>query len=165
MSAVRLIAVEGNFGAGKSKYIDEYLMPTGATKVPEFALPTFLLDSASLGQAIYPLHDLLRLSAHQHQQGRPTVIERYIVSTLAFHYAGRTGLGEQIEYLYRHMLAHKLLIAPESTVVVQRPVEQCLEVVRARGWGCSLEFLQRHHDYLNSPMPPDLVGELHYVEH
>lgn len=163
LTGVHLVAIEGNFGAGKSKYIEEQLMPLGAIMVLEFALPTFLLDSEKLGQAIYPLHDLLRVGAYR-QREEPSVIERYIVSTLAFHYAAQTDLAGQLEYLYRHPLAYHVLPMPDSTIIVRRPVGECFEVVKARNWDYSLRLLTRYDELLSGAIPPDRVRTLYYID-
>ena len=145
------VVVEGNYGAGKTTLVDELKacwkekgdQPSVCT---DFLIPTDYLDSPDLGQAIYLLHDCLKASFIRAAR-KPAILERYITSTLAHHYASPTGNLPMVLDITIELFAHGLLVPPTMTVIVLRGLSEVEQVNRLRGWAFPERYLERQDEF------------------
>ena len=165
VSASKTVAVEGNFGAGKSTLVRRIAEATKVTLAPEFDLPTRLFEHPQSGQAIYPLQDVLRMAAVPRLPGRPNLVERYAVSAIGHQFAAGTRFGDDVTQVYRRLMVRGVLPMPDLTIVVLRPWADCISVLEQRRWSYDANYIEQIDGYLREfKLPLDLTGQVLRVE-
>ena len=145
-----LMVIEGNYGVGKSSLASLLAKVCGSSvSASSQVLPTAFLDDAVLGQAIYVLHDAIkyRRAVAERRSGGATILERYLLSTLAHHYAADEGRLSEVELLIAEMLKLGLLSVANLVVVVEARLDTVIEVNQARGWNLSERYLGRLNEF------------------
>jgi thymidylate kinase len=167
VAAHALIVVEGVYGAGKSSLIRVLASRmAGLAVLPDYMFPTEFLDDPALGQAIYPVQDCLKGASARAAiaaQRTSVIIERYMLSTMAHHYAAKDGRFEHMADIFDRLIQFGIIQPPDLTIVVLREHRELLRVDAERGWKTEPDFLERQ-DFFYSHVVATMTNFITKIE-
>lgn len=142
-----LIAVEGVYGAGKSRLIR---MLTGCLPdlavIPDYIFPTKFFDAPALGRVIYPIQNRLKGASAGIvivALGAIVMIENHILSVMEHHYAAENRRLEQVADIFGPLIPFGPIQSLDLTDVVLREQSKLLRVDNECRWKTEQDFLGR----------------------